>query len=74
MKLFKLGEKAYRAGAKTPSLSDLIFNTFTSEKFDYKLLLDLYDETWVLEQIEWLGDSILTTYNPAPIHVNRYSD
>jgi len=74
MKLFKLGEKNYRGGAKTPSLSDSIFNRFTSERCDYKLLLDLYDETWVLEQIVWSGKNILTTYNTAIIRVNSYSD
>ena len=51
MKLFKLGEKDYRGNVKTPSLGDSIFTPHASgkDKDEFKLLLDLYDETWVLE-------------------------
>ena len=66
MKMFKLGQKDYR-GVKTPSLSDSIFDIRYDSEF--KLLLDLYDETWVLEHRK--GFSIDTT---AIVRVNRFSD
>ncbi|MDR2479772.1 MAG: hypothetical protein LBD48_10740, partial [Treponema sp.] len=53
MKLFKLGERTYRGGVKTPSLSDNIFRPSASFRNEFKLLLDLYDETWVLEHREF---------------------
>jgi len=75
MKLFKLGEKNYRGGAQTPSLSDHIFNQVGSPfKDEYKLLLDLYDETWVLEHLVIYDKKVQSTYTTALIHVNRYSD
>jgi hypothetical protein len=51
MKLFKLGKKDYSGKVKTPSLGDSIFTPRASgrDRDEFKLLLDLYDETWVLE-------------------------
>jgi hypothetical protein len=74
MKLFKLGEKTYRGGAKTPSLSDSIFSSIASWRSEFKLLLDLYDETWVLEHRQWSGGQLVSTDTTAIIHVNNYSD
>jgi hypothetical protein len=74
MKLFKLGQKDYRGGAKTPSLGDSIFSPTANWRSEFKLLLDLYDETWVLEHQKWSGRDLVTTNTTALIHVNRYSD
>jgi hypothetical protein len=75
MKLFKLGEKVYGGGAKTPSLGDFIFNpTGSIFKDEFKLLLDLYDESWVLEHLVWYEKKVQSTHTTALIHVNRYSD
>jgi len=76
MKIFKLGEKNYRGEAKTPSLSDSIFRPYASgrDKDEFKLLLDLYDQTWVLEhRYTILGDWVHAG-NTALVYVNRYSD
>jgi hypothetical protein len=74
MKLFKLGQKDYSGKVKTPSLGDSIFRPSSAFRNEFKLLLDLYDETWVLEHRN-LGtggyESIDTT---ALIYVNKYSD
>jgi hypothetical protein len=74
MKIFKLGQKEYRGGAKTPSLGDSIFSPTASWRSEFKLLLDLYDETWVLEHQQWSGKRLVTTDTTALIHVNKYSD
>jgi len=74
MKLFKLGEKNYR-GVRTPSLSDYIFNKVTaSHTSNFKLLLDLYDETWVLEHLEMDGSRVVYSTTTAIFHTNRYVD
>jgi len=70
MKLFKLGEKDYRGNVKTPSLSDSIFTLSSVYKNEFKLLLDLYDETWVLEHHR-RGSYTSTT---AIFHTTRYID
>jgi len=71
MKLFKLGQPDYSGRrAKTPSLSDSIFNLSSVYKNEFKLLLDLYDETWVLEHHRH-GSYTSTT---AIFHTNRYID
>jgi hypothetical protein len=69
MKIFKLGRKDYR-GVKTPSLSDSIFELDSVYRNEFKLLLDLYDETWVLEHHRH-GSSTRTT---AIFHTNGYVD
>jgi len=71
MKLFKLGQPDLsRKKAKTPSLSDFTFDLDPHYKNEFKLLLDLYDETWVLEHIR-RGSR---TYTTAIIRVDTYSD
>jgi len=70
MKLFKLGQKDYRGNIKTPSLSDSIFDLSSVYKNVFKLLLDLYDETWVLEHHR-IGSYTSTT---AIFHTNKYID
>jgi hypothetical protein len=75
MKLFKLGQRNYRGDINTPSLSDRIFNKVTaSHRSDFKLLLDLYDESWVLEHLEMDGNRIVYSNTTAIFHTNRYID
>jgi hypothetical protein len=75
MKLFKLGQPDYSGKkAKTPSLSDRIFSSISNWKNDFKLLLDLYDETWVLEHRQYSEGRLVTTDTTAIIRVNKYSE
>jgi hypothetical protein len=75
MKLFKLGKPDYSGKkAKTPSLSDHMFSSVSSWKSDFKLLLDLYDETWVLEHRQYSERRLVSTDTTAIIHVNQYSE
>jgi len=75
MKIFKLGQKDYSGKVKTPSLSDRIFHKVTaSHRSDFKLLLDLYDESWVLEHLEMDGSRIVYSNTTAIFHTNRYID
>jgi hypothetical protein len=74
MKLFKLGQ-GYGRGVRTPSLSDSIFDKITaSHRSDFKLLLDLYDETWVLEHLEMDGNRVVYSTTTAIFHTNKYID
>ncbi|MDR2923973.1 MAG: hypothetical protein LBU85_11620 [Treponema sp.] len=70
MKLFKLGQKNSSGRVRTPSLSDYIFELSSVYKNEFKLLLDLYDETWVLEH-HMIGSNTRTY---AIVHTNRFSD
>jgi hypothetical protein len=73
MKIMKLGQKDYSGKVKTPSLSDRIFNI--DWRSEFKLLLDLYDETWVLEHRQWGSTgNLLSTDTTALFRVNRFSD
>jgi len=75
MKIFKLGQKDYSGRVKRPSLSDRIFDKVTARhRSDFKLLLDLYDETWVLEHLEMDGNRIIYSNTTAIFHTNRYID
>jgi len=75
IKLMKLGwQKDYRGGVKTPSLSDYVFTPSSSWRSEFVLLLDLLDETWVLEHRKMEGRSIYSTTTTAFYHVNKYSD
>ncbi|MDR1399041.1 MAG: hypothetical protein LBJ41_03870 [Treponema sp.] len=72
MKLFKLGQRNYRREVETPSLSDRVFSKVTaSHRSDFKLLLDLYDETWVLEHLEMDGNRVVYSNTTAFFHTNR---
>jgi hypothetical protein len=75
MKIFKLGQKDYSGNVKTPSLSDSIFDKVTARhRSDFKLLLDLYDESWVLEHLEMDGNRVIYSNTTAIFHTNRYID
>jgi hypothetical protein len=75
MKLFKLGEKDYSDKVKTPSLGDSIFAPYGyGYRDEFKLLLDLYDETWVVEHHIWDEKRMVSTKTTALVRVNKYSD
>jgi len=74
MKLFKLGQR-YGRDVRTPSLSDSIFDkVVASHRSNFKLLLDLYDETWVLEHLEMDGNRVVYSTTTAIFHTNKYID
>lgn len=75
MKIMKLGEKkSYTNEVKTPSLGDFIFSSISSWRSEYKLLLDLFDETWVLEHRQYIGRDLASLNTTALIRVRVYSD
>ena len=74
MKIFKLGELSYDGRIKTPSLSDHIFTLTASIKDEFILLLDLYDETWVLEHLNWGYSGLTSTWTTKIARTNRYND
>jgi len=60
---------------KTPSLSDRIFNkVVASNRSEFKLILDLYDESWVLEHLELSGNNLWYSTNTAIYHVDKYAN
>jgi hypothetical protein len=75
IKIMKLGwYKNYRGGVNTPSLSDRVFTASSVYRSEFALLLDLYDETWVLEHRKFDGRRIDSTDTTAFFRVNSYSD
>ena len=77
LKLMKLGwQENYRVrgGIKTPSLSDYIFDGIPSWRSEFILLLDLLDETWVLEHRQYSGRSLASNDTTAFRRVNQFSD
>jgi len=76
MKLFKLGQPDYNGkGARTPSLSNHTFTLISGYKNEFVLLLDLYDETWVLEQrLTMNNGSIYLAHTTAIIRVKEYRE
>lgn len=75
MKIMKLGEKkSYTKEVKTPSLSDSIFNGVPQWRDEYKLVIDLYDETWVLEYKQYSGNSLASNNTTALVRVQKYTE
>jgi hypothetical protein len=76
IKILKLGwESNYRGGIRAPSLSDHIFDVFSDWRSEFILLLDLFDETWVLEHRQYYArGGLASTDTTAFMRVNRYSD
>lgn len=81
MKLFQLGQPIGTTGvnrtrARTPSLSDHIFNRGAAAwRDEFILLLDLFDETWVLEHRQFSsGDRLASSNTSAIIRVNSFTD
>jgi len=78
MKIMKLGEPMGSTGtnrtrARNPSLSDYIFRLSTVGINEYVLLLDLYDESWVLEhRLKRNDGSIFSIDTTRIIWVNEY--
>jgi len=74
MKLMKLGEKLGN-WARTPSLSDSIFRPNGVYRDEFVLLLDLFDETWVLEHRKYSRTGSLAGIDTtAIIRVNEFND
>jgi hypothetical protein len=75
IKIMRLGwQSNYRGGIKTPSLSDRIFDSIGNWRSEFILLLDLFDETWVLEHRKYSSGRLVSTDTTAFIRVNAYSD
>ena len=74
LKLFRLGQKDYNGNVKTPSLSDYVFSPTGNWRSEFILLLDLLDETWVLEHRKYSDRRLVTTDTTAFFHTNRYID
>jgi hypothetical protein len=75
LKLMKLGwDRNYRGGIRTPSLSDRIFNGVPSWRSEFVLLLDLLDETWVLEHREYSGRSLASNDTTAFYRASAFND
>jgi hypothetical protein len=77
LKLMKLGwQRNYGRGGgiKTPSLSDRIFNGIPSWRSEFILLLDLYDETWVLEHQQYSGRDLASSDTTAFSRVKEFND
>jgi hypothetical protein len=75
LKLMKLGwQSNYRGGIRTPSLSDHIFTGSPSLRDEFILLLDLLDETWVLEYRKYSGRSLVLSNTTAFTRVNQFSE
>jgi hypothetical protein len=71
----KLGwQSNYRGGIKTPSLSDHIFSGIPSWRDEFILLLDLLDETWVLEYRQYSGGRLSSSDTTAFTRVNQFID
>ena len=74
LKLFKLGEPNYRGDVKTPSLSDSAYMTTGGFRSEFILLLDLLDETWVLEHRKHGGGGFVSIDTTQFKHAQRYVD
>ena len=74
MKLFRLGQPDSRGRVRTPSLSDSIFR-LSNMRSEFILLLDLLDETWVLEHRQWFSTGRMFGVNTTRIvRVNEFYD
>ena len=76
MKLMRLGEPDYRGNVRTPSLSDRTFTPVASgrDRDEFKLLLDLYDETWTLEHRYTIVGDWVHWGTTRIVRVNRFID
>jgi hypothetical protein len=61
---------------KTPSLGDRIFTPHASgrDKDEFKLLLDLYDESWTLEHRYTIMGDWVHWENTEIVHVTKYTN
>jgi hypothetical protein len=78
LKIMRLGwqenPRSRGGGIRTPSLSDHVFNGIASWRSEFILLLDLYDDTWVLEHRQYsFGDKVASN-TTAFFRVNEFRD
>ena len=74
IKLLRLGEPDYRGNVRTPSLSDHVFSSIPSWRSEFTLLLDLLDETWVLEHKQYAQGRLASENRTRIVRTNRYID
>ena len=77
LKLIKLGWQRNHGrdgGIRTPSLSDHVFNGIAGWRSEYILLLDLLDETWVLEHRQYSGRDLVSSDTTAFRRVTAFND
>ena len=75
LKLMKLGwNKDYKGGVKTPSLSDDVFSGISGWRSEFILLLDLLDETWVLEHRQYFNNRLASDDTTAFFRVSAFND
>ena len=75
LKIMKLGwQRNTRGEVRTPALSDRVFNGVASWRSEYILLLDLFDETWVLEHRQYSGRSLASNDKTTFYRVNAFKD
>jgi hypothetical protein len=78
LKLMKIGWQenySYRGGGiRTPSLSDYVFDGIASWRSEFVLLLDLLDETWVLEHRQYSGKNLVSNDTTAFFRVSAFND
>jgi len=74
MKIMRLGQRDFRGRVQTPSLSDHIFSGVPAWRSEFILLLDLLDETWVLEHRQFSGARLTSHRTTAIIRVSEFAD
>jgi len=74
MKIMRLGQRDFRGRVQTPSLSDRIFNGIPAWRSEFVLLLDLLDETWVLEHRQFSGTRLTAHDITAIIRVDEFDN
>jgi hypothetical protein len=78
LKLMKLGWQenySFRGGGiKTPSLSDRVFGGIAGWRSEFVLLLDLLDETWVLEHRQYSYGNLVSNDTTAFYRVSSFND
>lgn len=75
MKMMKIGEKkSYTNEVKTPTLGDHVFSVMAGWRSEFKLLLDLFDESWAMEHNQYSGNRHVSSDTTAMIRVRRYTD
>ena len=82
LKLMKLGWQENNSwsggnritGIRTPSLSDRVFNGILDWRSEFILLLDLLDETWVLEHKQYAYGSLASNDTTAFRRVSQFRD
>jgi len=75
LKIMKLGwQRNTRGEVRTPALSDRVFNGISSWRSEFILLLDLFDETWVLEHRQYSGRDLASNDRTTFYRVKAFRD